>query len=380
MDQLRGGFMPGLLGNGGGAGAGGGFPAPLLDLDFTAGTSVGAQLTTVRAGTAYADSTAGVWTSFATNTPRLTDKGLLIEESRTNVVLQDSDLTDAAWIKTNITAAKDQTGVDGVTNSASKITATAGNGTCLQTITLGSSARWQSAFVKRITGSGIVNMTMDNGTTWTAVTVPANWTRVEIPTQTLANPIVGFRIVTSGDAIAVDFVQNENGAFVTSPIRTTTVAVTRAADVVSRAVSDLTTEYTLFAEALSLNGVQTSGTPTLVQLDNTTLNDRSLISRASTTRAASGTVIAASAATASLTGAAWNDNAIGKAALAVKLDDFALVFNGGTPLTDISGAVPANPTVLRLGSNTAAFFGGYIRRVAYWPSRLTNAQLQSVTG
>ena len=159
--------------------------------------------------------------------------GVRIEEARTNVVLHNRDLTNVAWTKTNTTAAKDQTGIDGVANSASSLTATAGNGTCLQAITLASSARYQSAFVKRITGSGTINMTMDNGTTWTAVTVTASWTKVEIPTQTLANPTVGFRIVTSGDAIAIDMVGNENGTFSTSPIVTAGSTVTRAADNIS---------------------------------------------------------------------------------------------------------------------------------------------------
>lgn len=156
--------------------------------------------------------------------------GLLLEGSRINIVLHNRDLTNAAWTKTNVTAVKDQTGIDGVASSASKITATSANGTCLQAITTGSTQRAQFAYVKRITGSGTINMTMDNGSTWTVVTVTAAWTKVTIPPQTLANPTVGFRIVTSGDAIAVDYVQNEAGAFESSPLATTTGAVTRAAD------------------------------------------------------------------------------------------------------------------------------------------------------
>src|SRR6266550_5827889 len=149
---------------------------------------------------------------------------------RTNVVLWNRDMTNAAWVKTTMTAAKDQLGVDGVANSASSLLATAGNATCLQAITLGSSLRAQAVWVKRLVGSGTINMTMDNGATWTVITLTANWTRVTIPSQTLANPTIGFRIVTNTDKIAVDYVQNENGAFQSSAIATTTVAVTRAAD------------------------------------------------------------------------------------------------------------------------------------------------------
>ncbi|NOT08944.1 MAG: hypothetical protein HOP28_12165 [Gemmatimonadales bacterium] len=169
--------------------------------------------------------------------------GLLLEPARTNVVLWNRDLTNAAWTKANCTAAKDQVGADGVVNAASRLTATAANATCLQAITLGSSARWLVARVRRLVGAGTIQMTMDNGATWTALAglMTAGFVRVGIPTQTLANPTVGFRIVTSGDSIAVDFVQNEGSAkFGTSDIPTTTAAVTRNRDALSATLQCLT--------------------------------------------------------------------------------------------------------------------------------------------
>jgi hypothetical protein len=185
--------------------------------------------------------------------------GLCEAVAATNIVLWSRDLTNAAWTKSNVTATKDQAGIDGVANSATRLAATAGNGTALQAITLASSSRKQSAFVKRVVGSGTLEMTTDNGTTWTAVTVTASWTRVEIAAQTLANPTVGFRIGTSGDEIAVDFVQNELGApgVATSPIPTTTVAVTRAADVWTSTASSfpIGTAFTSFIDySLPVNG------------------------------------------------------------------------------------------------------------------------------
>jgi hypothetical protein len=62
------------------------------------------------------------------------------------------------------------------------------------------------------------------------VTVTSAWTRVSIPTQTIANPTVGFKLATSGDAIGVFLVQNENGSFTTPGIPTTATSVARAAD------------------------------------------------------------------------------------------------------------------------------------------------------
>lgn len=170
------------------------------------------------------------WTSGLVDAGGVTIGGPLSEGTRTNVVLWNRDMTNAAWVKTTMTAAKDQVGVDGVANSASSLLATAGNATCLQAITLGSSQRAQAVWVKRLVGSGTINMTMDNGVTWTAITLTTSWTRLTIPTQTLANPTVGFRIVTNTDKIAVDYVQNEAGTVPSSSIPTTTAAVVRAAD------------------------------------------------------------------------------------------------------------------------------------------------------
>lgn len=197
----------------------------------------------------YAVNAAGLLLPFAANVPRITSKGLLSELSRTNVCLWSRDLTNAAWVAVNTTVLKDQTGADGAANSGCSLTATLALGTVLQVITDASKARRVSAFVKRLVGTGTIQMTLDAGTTWTNITVTASYTQLTIPSQTLANPTVGFRIGTSGDSIAVDFIHCENGASVTSPIFTTTASVTRAADVIT------ITDTTAKARALASKSV-----------------------------------------------------------------------------------------------------------------------------
>jgi hypothetical protein len=175
----------------------------------------------------------GLWSDkFSTGVaiPASTLKGYFAEGQRTNYVLYNRDLTNAAWTKSNCTAAKDQTGIDGTSNSASSLTATADNATCLQSITRSSSVRLTGCWIKRITGTGTINMTQDNGSTWTAVTVTGSWTRVNISSATAADPILGFRIVTSGDAVAIDYVQHEEAEYLTSDIETTSAAVLRNVD------------------------------------------------------------------------------------------------------------------------------------------------------
>jgi phage-related protein len=141
----------------------------------------------------------------------------LLEKLASNIVTFPRDLTNAAWVKTTMTPAKDQVGIDNVANSASSILATGANATVLQSIISASALRVKHAWVKRLIGVGTIQMTQDGGTTWTTVTVTAGWTRVQIPAQTLANPNVGFRIVTSGDKIAVDYSQLEAFVDPTSP-------------------------------------------------------------------------------------------------------------------------------------------------------------------
>lgn len=142
---------------------------------------------------------------------------IVTEDSAFNEVLWSRDLTNAAWTKTNCTAVLDQVGADGESNLATRLTATAGNATCQQAIaSAGDQQRAASAFVRRISGAGVVEMTMDGGGSWTEIELTGAWKRFALPLQTLANPTVGFRITTSGDEIAVDFAQEEPDGSVSS--------------------------------------------------------------------------------------------------------------------------------------------------------------------
>ena len=72
-------------------------------------------------------------------------------------------------------------------------------------------------------------------------------------------------------------------------------------------------------------------------------------------------------------------NTATKVALAYKANDFALSHNGGAVVTDTSGTVP---TVNRLSLCDAGGGGqlnGHIKRLTYYPKRLTNTQLQELS-
>lgn len=373
------------------------FPTPgsAIDLWFTQGlyyaggtVAITDELSISRASIGYAATSAGVLTQFGNDTLRITDLGYLGEETRTNVVLWCNDLTNAAWTPTNITALMDQTGPDAVANSASSILATAANGTILQAITDTSKDRAQSAYVKRLVGSGTIQMTMDNGATWTNITVTSNWAVASIPVQTaLANPTVGFRIVTNGDKIAVAFVQNEYGLTgetpvgFSSPILTTTASATRPFDL-TLCINALDT--LLRSSPLSIildvqiDFVETFagyllGQPAVVSQnwffythDSSNTNVRSINNGA--------TVINATTGSPTFSGGVklgYADDPTGR----------SLVMGGGAVSSD---GVPVAPTgqVGLVGSSptgSSPFSCSRIRRLIGWNSRLSNADIQSRT-
>ncbi len=115
-------------------------------------------------------------------------------------------MTDVGWVSGGggITVGT-ATGADGAPNAAASLTAAGANGTILFTTVLGAAVRTYGALVRRKAGTGTVNITADNGATWTAMTLTTTYKPFYFTTASVANPIVGFRIVTAADAIEVDF-------------------------------------------------------------------------------------------------------------------------------------------------------------------------------
>lgn len=361
-----------------------------LPAGLVANGALNAFATFTRASSATYFDSAGVLQTVGNNVARtdynpitLALRGLLLEETRTNLCLWNRDLTNVAWVATNVTAVKDQTGIDGAANSASKITASAANGTILQTITSASSVRITTAYVKRLTGSGTVEITQDNGTTWTPITVTASWTRVQIPSATVTNPQVGFRVVTSGDAIAVDYFQIESATIPTSAIATTTVSVSRSGDIASNttlsAIGFNAAEGTIYAEIESMGAANFNNDYICTFSNNTIANQISTylggVNKLQLT-VYEASVLQANFATANAFGAGTY-----KIATAYKANDFAGCLSGGTVNTDVSGTVP---TVSRLyiGVNAtggAEQLNGWIKNLSLYSTKKTSAELQTLT-
>lgn len=141
------------------------------------------------------------------------------EGDRTNAALFCRDFTNAAWVKSTVTATLDAAGADGEPNQAATLAATATDGTVIQTITKASSVQNFSVFLKRSVGTGDVFITLDNGATWTDVTDLLSedyYVQVQA-NQTLANPSFGVRLNVSGDEVLADFAGLVTGVSAFSP-------------------------------------------------------------------------------------------------------------------------------------------------------------------
>jgi hypothetical protein len=361
---------------------------PSLALNFLSG-ALDPRISFTRASNAWYFNGAGNLVQASTNEPRfdydpatLQARGLLIEGGSSNIALYSRDLTNAAWVKTNITAALNVTGINGAANSASRLTATAGNGTALQTITSASATHVSSFFAHRITGTGPVDITQDNGVTWTAITLTAAWQRFNVPAATVANPVIGFRLGTNGDVIAVDVAQCEVAGAPTSPIITNAASVARAAD--NATVNTLTpwfnpNEGTILVEYrrpfVGFNQFE-------VSFSNGTFDEfiglyTDPVSQIAAIRQGAASQVALLLEV----GAGVNDR-LNKKILAYQVNNFATSLNGAAPIVDTLGSVPIGLTSMRIGTflGGSQSCNGWISRLAYYPTRLSNAQLVALSG
>ena len=348
--------------------------------------------TFTRATTAWTKLSTGLWASVASGTARSSYLGAdttvgacggyLAEGASTNLALQSRDLSNASWTKLNATGAKDQVGIDGVANSASSLTATAINASALQTITEAATASALSMYIKGITVTGTV--TIQQGATTSEISASLNsstYTRVSLQ-GTVLNPAIGIVLGTSGDKIAVDMVQFENGPFASSPTPTTTVAVMRNADLLAypSAGNANTSAITIYAE-VAYPIAPGNGQQTAVSVNDGSNNNRVELSGSTgeSTRlfVASGGVTQASI----IPGPALAANTITKMATAVTTN-YANVFYSGTAATAVTtGTVPTSFTTISIGNRQAsgAEAFGTIRNVCIYPTALSAPYLQNLT-
>jgi len=160
--------------------------------------------------------------------------GYMSEAAATNLATYSTAFENAAWAKSNVTATDGDAASPTGASTATLLLATAANGTVIQDLgSISSAAHIGGLWIKRKTGTGNIDLTINNGSTWTTVAVTTTWTRFATTSVTAADPDVGIRLAVDTDAVWVWNGSAEAGTFLTSDTPTTTAAVTRNADVLT---------------------------------------------------------------------------------------------------------------------------------------------------
>ena len=352
-----------------------------------------AAATFTRATVAWTKLASGLWAQVATGVARScylgadtavgAYGGYFAEAAGTQLVTPTAsirDMTDASWAVVTMTKAKTATGIDGVGNSSSTLTATGANSTALQTLTAAASSRTYSAFVRRKTGTGTVFI--QQGATQVDITALINsstYTRVSVTASVLNVPF-GFQINTSGDAIDVDFNQFEAGALATSPMASAGAA--RNADILTYAAIGNASQSagTLYAEFSVVSDSSASIFPGILSIDDATVNERITLYTRTIDDTGRFIIVDGGVAQADLALGSITYASVGKIAGTYALNNFTGSLNGAAVVSDTSGTLPTTTQIgIGLMGGSANPLGGTVRNVRIYGSALSNAQLQSLT-
>jgi len=302
--------------------------------------------------------------------------GLLVEESKTNLLLDSGDLSTANWVPADGAARPGVTvsAPDG-TNSAIQLNVVStGTSRLYQSLSLASGVTYTFSVWMR-TASGTLAMKIGNVDVgvYKSVTVTTDWKRYEV-TQ-VASSATRLPAIASDSAAGSVYIwgaQLEAGSFPTSYIPTTTAAVTRAADVATDTSTgaDIRTLYARFRSPAS-------GTRPIASLDDNTANERIELLTSGTDPKL--LVTDGGGAVADLDAGTITANVTAKLAGRFATDNYAAAINGGTPQTHTAGTLPTVDR-LRIGSNQAGdYFNGTIARLTGWNTPLPNSTLQTIT-
>ena len=140
------------------------------------------------------------------------------------MLLRSQDYS-ATWTAASLTPVTGRTAPDG-TATGTEFTASGANGTLTQAVTAIAADYTFSVWLRRVTGSGNIDISAHSGGTWVTQTITSSWARYTV-TQTLTagTRTPGIRIVTSGDQIEVWGAQLEQRSAATAYTPTTTQAV-----------------------------------------------------------------------------------------------------------------------------------------------------------
>lgn len=323
--------------------SGGRLPRPTLYIDFANGVNtLDSRITYTGQNGSYFNSS-GVMTAATTNVARfdynpttLLPRGILIEESRTNLLLNSL--------------------VNGTSLSTQSVTVT------------------NVAHTLSFYGTGTVTLS------GTSTAGPLVGTGATTKVSLTFTPTAGSLTLTVSGT--VKWANLEVGSFPTSFIPTAGASVTRANDVAVMTSTNFSswynaTEGTFFAQATRMS----NGTDGRTYEVNDNTGDNLIHGRIGSGGVLRQAVITATVAqvgqnTANATTAGTQFKQIN----AFKASNFGACLDGGTAVQTLSGTVPA-VTQMNIGSGVAFTqpFNGWIAKLAFYNTRLPNATLVSLT-
>jgi hypothetical protein len=375
---------------------------PSLKLDFANARALDPRITFTRASTAtYVGAnglikTAGADEARFDHDPSTGESlGLLIEESRTNILPYSEDFSQSAWV-TFGTASKSSnvaTAPDG-NFTADSITIPAASGVLDNILISVNTTYTFSAYIRGTPGTTIRILSNANssGIVTNIVTVSEIWQRYSVTFTTNSgdnNTSIQFDS-GGGNTFYVWGAQVEAGSFPTSYIPTngptSGSTVTRAVDnafITGKNFSSWYNQSEGTVRILAKTNRVYSGSnafPYSMQIDDGTASNRIAVDNGvlSSTIRQKLSVFENGSAVGDNLGNLQNVNGL-SCAFAYKINDLAFVNGAGTLFTSNNAPIPTTMNRLQIGSGTGGILTGHISQLTYYPKRLANAQLQTLT-
>ena len=382
--------------------------------DGTSGIFVwGAQLEAASAATTYTRNNGGVYPPrFDYDPVTLAPKGILLEEQRTNLLLNSvfggaisgtPGTVPTSWTygATGGTLTVTDLGRNFASNSL-RFTVTSNRQTLQQNVTLAATGTYvlsasvnvfvstsvQQMFQFNPLPAGATIQYVYNGVNQIGGFAPPTGTGLlqVIITTTGTGGSLGIRVgvgtsgVTTGDVSFQD-VQIELGLFATSYIPTAGSTVTRAADQCSIVAPNFAPWYNQSEGTFVFEGTVLGATGfswPLIASDNTAPNRFGMYRSSSSV---AGFIIASNVTQMEVATTSVVANVPFKISVAAQTNNGNFSFNGNIGSTDTTITMPV-VNKISLGSSAsgvAEYLNGHIRSICYYPVRLSNAQLQALT-
>jgi len=185
--------------------------------------------------------------------------------------------------------------------------------------------------------------------------------------------------LTPADYVYIWGAQLEQSSYATSYIPTSGSTATRAADVSTSAATFGNSWYEQ-SEGTFFVRTQAQNDSVIIVADDGGFSNRKPQLAVGAASAMETAYVASNSVVASLSNSN-TANTVFNGAVVYKVDDYAAVINGGTVISDTAGALPSNCTALRIGAffNGGNPMDGTLRRLTYWPTRLSDDTLKTIT-